>query len=375
MSQERGFKMKRLATVTIIILIVAGLSLAFTNVEAAEKEKVIHWKAQSSWIRGPGHQQWAEFFAQKVNELAKGRLVIDKMYASGEIVGGFEVIPAVSQGKLDLGHSSGYYLLGTRPYNALIQGSGATRLKYSDEHLMWMYYGGGLELYQKYNQEKYNVMLFPTGSVQCEVLWTTKPIRKKEDFKGLKIRSSGLGIDFYNRLGANAVNLPMSEVIPSLERGVLDGAEFCVPYTDYPAHIHEVCPYALAGQLHQPTLVSMEAWINLDSWNALPDDLKDTVREAANLTVLWSLLYLPHINMGFLEKMKKEGTTFIQASPEMQAWFFEVGDQMARDYTKKDPWAKKILESQQAYHEKYMKYGTCFPWLGNNLVPGACGSR
>lgn len=344
-----------------------------TRVKHAVEEEVIHWTAHSSWIRGAGHQESADFFAEKVNELSKGRLVIDKMYASGELIGGFEVIPSVSEGKFDVGHSSGYYLLGTRPYNALVQGSAATRVKYGDEALMWMYWGGGLELYQQYNQEKLNVIQFPTMTIQCEPLYTTKPVKTKEDLKGLKIRTTGLAVDFYNRLGCAAVTVPMSEVVPMLERGALDGTEFCVPYTDWPAHIEEVAPYALYGQLHQPTLVSMEAWINLDSYNALPDDLKDTVRTAAEQTLFWSLTYVPWKNMICLEKMLDAGLTVTMASPELQAWFFKVGDEMAADYAAEDPWAKKILDSQQAFHDQYMKYGTVLPWLGNTLVPGAGG--
>jgi len=72
-----------------------------------------------------------------------------------------------------------------------------------------------------------------------------------------------------------------------------------------------------------------------------------------------------------MEKMIDDGLTVTMASPELQAWFFEVGDQMAADYRTKDPWAAKILDSQEAFHEKYMRYGTLLPWWGNNLVPGA----
>lgn len=323
------------------------------------EEEVIHWKAQSSWIRGPGHQELADYFADTVNRLANGRLVIDRMYAAGEIVGGFEAIPTVAEGKLDLAHSSGFYLVGTLPWISLILGTQGCHIKYPDEHIIWMYEAGGLEVYQEYLDTKYDMKVFPTGVHAAEPLWTVKPVTKKEDFKGLKIRSTGLNMAFYEKLGAAVSTMPMGEVMPALERGALDGAEFCVPYTDYPAGMHEVCPYALVGRIHLPTCMTFEVFINGDSWRALPDELKDIVRTAAELTVFRSLYYWNGYQaMVYTEKFVNEGLTINKVSPELQTWFYEVGTKMAEEFAAEDPWAKKILDSQKAFTDKYRKYGS-----------------
>lgn len=116
--------------------------------------------------------------------------------------------------------------------------------------------------------------VFPACIMPSEPLYSVKPATKKENLKGLKIRTTGLSMDFYRALGASALTMPMSEVIPSLEKKVIDAGEFCVPYTDYPAHIHEIAPYAWTGALHQPAAIGMETWISGDTWKALPDDLK-----------------------------------------------------------------------------------------------------
>jgi len=323
----------------------------------APEEKAIHWTAQSTWIKGPGHQELADYFADKINELAGGRLVIDKMYAAGELVGAFETIPATAEGKLDMCHASGYYLTGTLPWTSLFLGTQANYFSYPDEHIGWMYSAGGLEMYQEYIQTAYDLMVFFTGIHAAEPLWSMKPVTKKEDFEGLKLRATGLNMAFYEELGAAVVTMPMGEVVPSLEKGVLDGCEFCVPYSDYPAGLHTVCPYALAGKNHIPTALGFEAFINGDSWRALPDDLKGVVKAAAELTIFRTIHYWNGYQaMVFTAKMIEEGVNINKISPELQAWFNEVGDKLAEGYAAEDPWAKKILGSQKTFIDSYREY-------------------
>jgi len=333
--------------------------------------EVIHWKAATGWTRGPGHQEHAEYFASWINRLSQGRLVIDQVYAADELMGAFECIPAVAEGKLDIGFSSGLYLMGSLHYISTIMGTAASRTRYVDEQALWMFAGGGLELYREYVQGVMPLIVFPSVIVPIEPVYTKKPVTKMEDWKGLKIRSSGLNVDFFNAVGASGVSLPMGEVVPALETGALDGAEFCVPYTDYPAGLHKVAPYCLSGYLHQPGHTTGEAWINLDTWNALPDDLKDVVIAASRMLMFWSVVDQGEKNMYYLEKMVNEGLKITKASDEFQAQMFKVGDDLAVKYSADDAWAKKILDSQAAFHAKYMKYGVVLPCYGNSLLPGA----
>lgn len=323
----------------------------------APEVKAIHWTAQSVWIKGPGHQELADYFADTLNGLADGRLVIDKMYAAGELVGAFETIPAIAEGKLDMGHIAGFYLTGTLPWISLFLGTQANYFTYPDEALAWTFEGGGLELYQEYLNTKYDLKVFFTGMHAAEPLWSMEPVTKKEDLVGLKLRSTGLNMAFYEELGAAVVTMPMGEVVPSLERGVLDGCEFCVPYSDYPAGLHKVCPYALVGRNHIPCCLGFEAYINGDSWRALPDDLKAVVKAAADLTMFRTIYYWNGYQaMVFTEKIIEEGVTINEVSPELQALFNEIGDKMAEKYAAEDPWAKKILDSQKAFVDRYRKY-------------------
>jgi len=356
---------KRLSLLGVLIMAVTFLVGGMSKpVSAAEvKVGVIHWKAQSTWIRGPGHQEWADYFTETLNNLCKGELVIDKMYAGGELIGAFQAIPACSKGKLDIVSGSGYYLSGTLPWISLIISTAANNMDHADALLCWLWEGGGLELYQDYVDTKYNMKVFPAAILPAEALYSVKPITKKEDFEGLKIRTTGLSMDFYRSLGASAMTMPMSEVVPSLERKVLDAAEFCVPYTDFPVHIQEVAPYALMGMLHQPPSIGMEIWINGDSWKQLPESLKQKVEYAVKLTQFWYIYYIGTKNAVLWNKMIKEGLKVTKASPELQKWMDQKADELGIKYAAKDPWAKKILDSQKSFLQVYEKYYSAVPYF------------
>lgn len=352
---------RKLLLIPLMLVITASLVVgcapaAPTPTTPAEVE-VIHWKVQSSWIRGPGLHESAEYWAEMVNKLCKGRLVIDKMYAAGELVGAFEAIPAVAEGKLDATHSSGLYLSGKLPASSLFVTAAAIPITSPVEFSVYNWYGGGNELYTEYLQTVFpKLIVFSAMLAETEQVWSTRPIRCIDDFKGLKIRSTGLGMKFFEKLGCSAVTMPMGEVIPALEKGVLDACEFSMPWTDYPVGVHKVCPYALgSGFMHIPW-GHMEVYINLDSWNALPDDLKEDIKLATLMDEYWTLGYVMHINMQNAAKMEAEGAIITPVTEEMQARFDEIAAEMAEDFAKEDPWAKRVLDAQREFHERYKHY-------------------
>jgi TRAP-type mannitol/chloroaromatic compound transport system substrate-binding protein len=351
---------RKLSLSIVFFCMIAILTFSISQLAIAasvDKNGVIHWKAQSTWIRGPGHQELADYFAETLNDLCKGELVIDKMYAGGELVGAFEAIPACSKGKLDIVSGSGFYLTGTLPWISLIIGAVATDMRYADQLLTWQWEGGGLELYQEYVDSKYNLKVFPYVVTPAQVIYSTKPITKKEDFKGLKIRTTGsVNMEFYKSLGAQAVTMPMSEIIPALERKVVDAAKFSLPYTDYPVKIPEIAPYALSGILDMPVTISMEMWINGDSWKALPEDLKEKVKYAVKLSQYWSIYHLGWKNARLWGKMLDEGLKVTKASPALQQWMNEKAEELGKKYAAQDPFAKKILDSQEEFLKTYNRY-------------------
>lgn len=321
--------------------------------------EVIKWKAQSAWMPGPGHHiEAAVFFGDALNRISGGRLIIEKFHAAGEIVGAFEAIPACSAGKIDVCHGSMFYQVGKFPEAGFYVGIQASPLKSREEQIAWWW--ANLDLYNQYLQEGgLNIISLPCGPIEPEPVWSIKPIKSIADFKGLRIRTTGLSLDFFRRLGAATVTMPMSEVMPSLEKGVIDACEFCVPYTDYPAGIHKTCQYVLTGLIHQAP-VTIELFVNRDSWNKLPDDLKQIVKDACQLTNMHFFTDVTTYNVLTWPKMVKEGRKggliVTKATPEMQKKFFEVGEEMAKEWSAKNPWVKRVVDSQREWNKKFADY-------------------
>ena len=155
-----------------------------------------------------------------------GDLKIEVLPA-GAVVPAFGLLDAVSKGTLDGGHGVLVYHYGKQ--NALaLWGSGPAFGMDANMLLSWHKYGGGKELLAKiYQSIGANVVSFPYGPMPTQPLgWFKKPITKAEDFKGLKYRTVGISIDMFTAMGAAVNALPGGEIVPAMDRGLLDAAEF-----------------------------------------------------------------------------------------------------------------------------------------------------
>jgi TRAP-type mannitol/chloroaromatic compound transport system substrate-binding protein len=181
---------------------------------------------QSTWPAKDIFHEYAQDYAKKVNDMTGGDLKIEVLPA-GAVVPAFGLLDAVSKGTLDGGHGVLAYHYGKQ--NALaLWGSGPAYGMDGNMLLAWHKYGGGKELLNKlYASVGANVVSFPYGPHPTQPLgWYKKPITKVEDFKGMKFRTVGISIDLFTAMGAAVNALPGGEIIPAMDRGLLDGAEF-----------------------------------------------------------------------------------------------------------------------------------------------------
>jgi TRAP-type mannitol/chloroaromatic compound transport system substrate-binding protein len=238
--------------------------------EETDGASVIEWKAQSLWQSGTLPHQIFEEFAQRVGERSGGRLKIEAL-AVNAIVTSTESLDAVGAGILQAQQSGPAYFTGKDAAFALLsdpQGGFET----PEQMRQWMDTGGGLalarELYARYNVYFVGPVWYGTES-----LVSKKPIRKLEDFKGVKIRApQGLGQDIFQKLGAAPVNLPGSEVYTALERGVIDASDWGTLSMNQELGYHKLAPYPLyPGYL---SLQLADFAVNITKWEALPDYLK-----------------------------------------------------------------------------------------------------
>lgn len=216
--------------------------------EDADSTSVIEWKAQSLWQAGTLPHQLFENFARRVGERSEGRLTIEPL-AVNSIVSSPESLDAVGAGILQAQHSGPGYFSGKDAAFALL-GDLQGGFENPEQMQQWMETGGGLalarELYARYN-------VYFVGGVWfgMESLVSKKPIRKLDDFKGVKIRApQGLGQDIFLRLGAAPVNLPGSEVYTALERGVVDASDWGTLSMNQDLGFHKLAPYPIFPGYH-----------------------------------------------------------------------------------------------------------------------------
>jgi len=245
---------------------------------ATEPAKTYQWKLVTSWPKNfPGLGLGPEKFAQYVNEMSAGRLKVT-VYGAGELVPGFEVFDAVSQGTVEMGHSGAYYWKGKIPaspiFSAIPFGMTATELN------AWLHYGGGLALWQEL-YKPFGIVPLAGGNSGAQFAgWFKKEINSMEDLQGLKMRIPGLGGEVLKRAGAIPVTLTGGEIFSSLQSGAIDASEWVGPYNDLAFGFHQAAEYYYTSVWHE-TGTNLEFLINEKALNQLPKDLQKIIEIAA----------------------------------------------------------------------------------------------
>lgn len=325
-------------------------ALALGGSAWAQSDKVIQWNMQSTWVPGLEIQRQADTFAEKVDKMSNGRLKIRSL-PSGSIVGGLQVFDAAEDGVIDASFSAAFYWVGNQPVSPFFAAvpAGLTAIEY----IMWLYHGPGQELWKEAYADYNFGYVGAAGINNTEIFaWSNKKINSLDDFKGLKFRTVGYWGEILTNLGASVVTLPGSEIYGALERGVIDAAEFANPEGDLISGMHEVAKYAYVPGIHQPTSL-MELLVNKDSWEALPDDLKAIVEEAAKASVLEGLGNSLVKDVDALKKFEEHGTQIERLSPEIMQEIADLAHELYEEKSADNPLFKKIYESQMEYKEKY----------------------
>ncbi|MFZ9507801.1 MAG: TRAP transporter substrate-binding protein, partial [Burkholderiaceae bacterium] len=202
---------------------VATGALAAPMVSTAQ---TISLRFQSTWPAKDIFHEYALDFAKKVNDMAGSRVKMEVLPA-GAVVGAFQLLEGVAKGTLDGGHGVVAYHYGKNSALAL-WGSGPGFGMDPNMLLSWHYYGGGKELLDEiYKTINIDVVSYLYGPMPTQPFgWFKKPIARVEDIKGTKFRTVGLAVDMYTDMGAAVNPLPGGEIVPALDRGLIDGAEF-----------------------------------------------------------------------------------------------------------------------------------------------------
>ncbi|MBW2209059.1 MAG: TRAP transporter substrate-binding protein [Deltaproteobacteria bacterium] len=359
MSNKKSGRIRRLGFLAVVVGIGAALSLAGFAPALAKSPRPIKWLLQSCWTAGDFHQTNPQNLAKIIEEMSGGRLKINVM-AAGAIVPSFEVLDAVNKGIIDAGNSWPGYWMGKHPAAALFSSmvGGPFGLN-SEDFLGWVYRGGGLELYNEMLQKelKLNVISFPTSGEAPEPQgWFPKPLKSVKDFKGLKFRAAGMSAEVFKEMGMSVVTLSGGEIVPGLERGVIDCAEYSDPSSDMRMGFQDVRKYYHMPGIHQPTGF-LELIINKKKWDALPADLKAIVKYGVMATGFsFDISMLDKNSEDLKTLIDKHGVTVVQTPREIMLETLKAWDKVAERQAKKNPFFAKVLESQRKWAKKVVPY-------------------
>lgn len=329
---------------------------------AGAQPKPIVWKIQTTWTPVLLHYKNAIEMAERVKQMSGGRLVWE-ILPVGAVVGAFEVLDAVNRGVVDAAHSWPGYWTGKNTAAALFAGTIGGPFGMSEpDYIAWLYAGGGNDLYNEFlhNELKMaNVVAFLQPIDFEEPLgWFKKPIKSLEDFRGIKMRSSGLGVDMLKEMGISAVVLGAGEIIPAMERGVVEALEWSNPASDVPLGFPDVAKYLIMPSFRQQT-TSQELLINKKKWDGLPPDLQAIVRAAvlAQIPVAMARQYLESAKV-FHELGPKYQVKVVTTPPDVLEAEIRAIDRVLQAHAGKNPVFARILQRQKEFARLVATYNS-----------------
>ncbi len=306
---------------------------------------------QSTWPAKDIFHEYALDFAKKINDMAGSRLKIEVLPA-GSVVPAFQLLDAVSKGTLDGGHGVIAYWYGKNSALAL-WGSGPGFGMDANTVLAWHNYGGGKELVAEiYKSLNLDVASYMYGPMPVQPLgWFKKPIAKVEDLKGLKYRTVGLAVDIYTEMGAAVNPLPGGEIVPALDRGLIDAAEFNNASSDRLLGFPDVVKNCMLQSFHQSG-EQFEVLFNKSKLDALPAELKSIIEygvQAASADMSWKAAQ--RNSQDYIE-MKKAGVKFYKTPDAILKAQLAAWDKTTARKAEENPLFKKVLASQRAFAER-----------------------
>ena len=322
-------------------------TLGFPMISKGARTNVI--KMQGSWGAGDIFNEQAIQYADMVNEMGGGELRVDYLNA-GAVVKAFQVQDAVDKGILDAGHMVPAYWFGKNKAASLF-GTGPVYGWDPHQLLSWFYFGGGDKLYQNLTQKVLglNVVGFFLYPMPTQPLgWFKFRPKSPKDLKNLKYRTVGLATSVMQDMGMKVTQLPGGEIIPAMEKGVIEAFEYNNPYSDERFGAADVAKYYMLSSYHQPSEM-LEIEFNKTKWDSLPKEHQAILRNAvyaASSTNLW--LALPKFSSS-LQDLKHNKGVHVYRTPEsilkaqLGAW-----DKVVRKYGGEEEFGK-ISKAQKAW--------------------------
>jgi TRAP-type mannitol/chloroaromatic compound transport system substrate-binding protein len=355
MPEKTNEKVSRRSMLKAAVVAGGAAALGFPMIARGQTGPIsMRW--QSTWPQKDIFHEFALDFAKRLNDMTGGDLKIEVLPA-GAVVPAFGLLDAVSKGTLDGGHGVLVYHYGKQ--NALaLWGSGPAFGMDANMLLSWHRYGGGKDLLNKlYSSIGANVVSFPYGPMPTQPLgWFKKVVTKPDDFKGMKYRTVGISIDVFTGLGAAVNALPGGEIVPAIDRGLLDAAEFNNASSDRVLGFPDVSKICMLQSYHQ-NAEQFEIMFNKTKYDALPAKMKAIIEsavDAASQEMSWKAI--DRYSKDYTEMQSKDKVRFYKTPDSVLQKQLEVYDVAASKKEAENPLFKEIVASQRAFAERTVKW-------------------
>ncbi|MFH1804756.1 MAG: TRAP transporter substrate-binding protein [Pseudomonadota bacterium] len=338
---------------------VAAASMAAPAIASAQES--LKWRMVMPWPKGtPGLGTNAEKFAAIVKEMSNDRLSIT-VYGAGELVPPFECMDAVEQGVVEMAHGTPYYWQGKSQalhfFSTIPFGLTAWELS------AWLRFGGGQALWEE-TYAQFNVVPFYAGNSGMQAGgWFNKEINSVADIKGIKMRYAGLGGEAMRRLGANITMLPPGEILPAMQSGAIDAAEWVGPWNDLAFGLYQVAKYYYTPAFHEPG-PGLEIFIAKDKFDALPTDMQAIIRYAAQAISEETLADFTYNNLQSYQPLIDKGVEVRQFPDEVIMALAEQSQAAVAEIAAQGELHQRIYDSYMDLVKKAARYGKEFEATG-----------
>src|SRR6185437_3335229 len=323
----------------------AGIGMAAATIAApaiAQSMPVLKWRMTASWPKSLD-TLWGgcEVMAKAVAEATDNKFQI-QTFAAGEIVPGLQVVDAVQNGTVEMGHSASYYYFGKDPTFAF-----GTSVAFGPNQRLnqgWFTLGGGKEVLNEF-YKKYNQIALLAGNTGCQMGgWYRKEINSVNDLKGMKMRIGGFPGRVLQKLGGVPQQIAGGDIYPALEKGTLDACEWVGPYDDEKLGFYKVAPhYYSPGWWEGGSMLF--AFVNLDKWNALPKYYQAVLTQAGHYANNWMIAKYDQLNPPALKRLLAGGTKLhVFSQPIMEA-SFKAAKELHGEISQTNAPFKKVYDS------------------------------
>jgi len=313
-------------------------------------------KMQTSW---PASDIWMDFarqYIERVERMSAGRVKFELLPA-GAVVGAFQVLDGVNDGVIDAAHTVPVYWYGKHKAASLF-GTGPVFGGSATTMLAWFHQGGGKDFYRELTQDimglnVYGFYGFPMPAQPFG--WFKNPVATVADINGFKYRTVGLAADLLQAMGMSVAQLPGGEIVPAMERGVIDAFEFNNPSSDIRFGSQDVAKNYFLSSYHQAS-ESFEFLFNKDVFDDLDDDLKAILEHGVEaVSTSNTALALDNYSADLAKLQNDHGVTVHRTSQEILAAQLDAWDKLIPTL-EQDEFMKRVLDSQRQWVERVVYY-------------------